>query len=69
MQNFEQMQRTKHKRTVEQIHGTFPEDRLVTAHGGDDDSDIDDLLATIDQVITSNETFRALGRATGIEAA
>jgi len=63
---FEQVQRTKRKHSVEEQRGTFPEDYAARAHGSGD-SDPDDLLDKIEQVL-SDATLRALGRSTGIEA-
>ena len=63
---FEQMQKTKRKHSVEEQRDTFPEN-YVRAHGGNGDSDPDDLLERIEQVL-SEVTLRALGHSTGIEA-
>jgi hypothetical protein len=68
MQHLEQMQKTHRKHTVEEQPSTFPENHAPLAHGGGDNSDIDDLLERIEQVL-SDATLRALGRSTGIEAA
>lgn len=59
---FEQMQKTKRKHSVEQERSTFPEDLKPRAYGGDGESNIDELLVRIEEVL------RALGSATGIEA-
>lgn len=59
---FEQMQKTKRKHSVEQERSTFPEEYAPRAYGGDGESNIDELLVRIEEVL------RALGSATGIEA-
>jgi len=62
----EQLLKTRSKRTVEDVQGTFPEDfESHRAFGGGPD-DTEEVLSEIDRVL---ETLRALGRSTGIEAA
>lgn len=67
---FEHLHKTKQKREIEQVYGTFPQDNVPQCYGGHGDSDPEDYREEIDKELKANEeTLRALGGATGIEAA
>lgn len=59
----EQIQRTRRKRSVDQVLGTFPERDGAQAHGGDGESGVEELMERIEKVL------RALGGSSGIEVA
>lgn len=67
---FEHLHKTKRKHEIEQVYGTFPQDNVPQSHDGDGDSEPEDYREEIDKELKANEeTLRALGGATGIEAA
>jgi|GEM_PF-1644816 len=67
MPRFEQIHATHRKHRTEDVYE--PEVEIAPIRtGGGDESDIDELLLRIDEVL-SEVTTRALGRSTGIEAA